>query len=534
LDGRSGVIGCYPNERLAPEGVEVVVTPREYAAELLAGLRACVSDRPGEQEPMERLAQVAGQVPPRLLPAVDTALRQGFSEYRSDGWPHLGGHSELARFMRLPADWGVMAVAASHRSGYVREAAVWALAASNDGRAVPYVLLRLNDWVKEIRRAARSAIETFFQPVFAHNVIAALPVVWALARQNRDDHERFVSRVLAFLRSPACAPALRAGCRAQDREIRRVCFELLLRRGGGAEHEAPEALSAALADRDPVVRVWAARRLARETPAPWADVLARRALGDRSVQVRRAALAAVASMLSDEEARPLLEAALLDTHTTARWQARILVLARGPFDLAAFYHRALSTATQPAAICGALLGLGESGTVADVACVVPFLSADRARVRGAALRARAGLEPLSASEPYLAALRSPEPALSREARRALEPRVSYVAAAILRELVVDRTLPPHTRRNALALVNGKSKWEGLPALLDGCGDPDEMNASLALRLIEAWCARYNRSFLQPTPAEVEDASASFARVSPRLRAGARGEVRQILGVFRRT
>ena len=160
-----------------------------------------------------------------------------------------------------------MAVAASHRSGYVREVAVSGLAASGDGRAIPYVLLCLNDWVKEIRRAARSAIEVFFQPVFAPDVIAALPIVWALARQNRDDHERFVSRVLAFLRSPACAPALRAGCGAPEREVRRVCFELLLRRGGGTEHETPEALSAALADRDPVVRVWAARRLPPVRPA---------------------------------------------------------------------------------------------------------------------------------------------------------------------------------------------------------------------------------------------------------------------------
>jgi HEAT repeat protein len=509
------------------------VTPREHAIELLAALRACVNDRSGAREPMERLAEVAGLVPARLLPAVDAILRQGFSEYRSDGWPYLGGHAELARFMRLPAAWGVMAVAASHRSGYVREAAVSGLASSGDGRAIPYVLLRLNDWVKEIRRAARSAIEVFFQPVFAPDVIAALPIVWALARQNRDDHERFVSRVLAFLRSPACAPALRAGCGAPDREVRRVCFELLLRRGGGAEHEAPEALSAALADRDPVVRVWAARRLAREIPTSWADTLARRALGDRSVQVRRAALAVLAPTLSDDEARPLLEAALLDTHTTARWQARMLVLARGPFDLAAFYRRVLSTATQSAAIRGALLGLGESGTVDDVGCVVPFQSADRARVRGAALRARAGLEPLSATEPFLAALRSPEPGLSREARRAVEPRLSHVAVAVLRDLVVDRTLPPHTRRNALALANSKSKWERLPVLLDGCGDPDELIADMALRLVDGWCARYNRSFLQPTPVQVKEASTSFARVSRRLRARARAEIGHILSVLQR-
>ena len=60
------------------------MTPREHAIELLAALRACVDDRASAREPMEHLARVAGQVPARLLPAVDTDLRQGFSDDSSD------------------------------------------------------------------------------------------------------------------------------------------------------------------------------------------------------------------------------------------------------------------------------------------------------------------------------------------------------------------------------------------------------------------------------------------------------------------
>jgi HEAT repeat protein len=417
----------------------------------------------------------------------------------------------------------------------VREAAVRGLAGSRDGRAIPYVLLRLNDWVRPVQTAAREAIEEFFQPPFAPDVIAALPIVWALARRTRADHEALISRVFAFLRSPACVAAVRAGCGAPDRDIRRDCLELLLRSPGGqGDEEAQAVLGAALADRDPAVRLWAARELARALPARWAEELARGALADRSVQVRRAALGVVAPSLSDDEARPLLEAALLDTHTTARWQARVLVLARGPFDLAAFYRRVLAAAKKPALVRGALLGLGESGTAVDIARVVPFLSADRLRVRCAALRARADLEPLSATEPYLAALRSAEPGMSREARRALEPRLSHVAVSILHEIVADQALPPHARRNALSLAYGKSKWERLPVLLDGCADSDEMIAKMALRLVDGWCAGYNRSFLQPTPAQVEAASGSFARVSSRLRAHTRAEVGHILTALRRS
>lgn len=469
----------------------------------------------------------------RLLSEVDAVLRESFSDYQLDGWPELG-LLEIANFRSRPKAWAVMAVAASHRSGYVREAAVRGLARTGDGRAVPYLLLRLNDWVKQVRGVAREAIEVFLQPAFAADVVAALPVVSTLIRRTRADHEELIHRVFAFLRSPGCEGAVRAGCGAPDREIRRACFQImLLAKGGPGTGDAEAVFGAALADRDPAVRLWAARDLARALPAPWAEALARHALADRSVQVRRAALAVVAPTLSDDEARPLLEAALLDTHTTARWQARSLVLARGPFDLAGFYRRVLSSANQPALVRGALLGLGESGTAEDVARVVPFSSADRLRVRCAALHARADLEPLASTDPYLAALRSIEPGLSREARRALEPRLSHVPVAILHTLVVDYALPSHTRRNSLSLANGKSKWERLPVLLDACIDPDELIANMASLLVGGWCARYNRSFLQPTRAQVQAASASFARVSHRLGARPHAEVGHILSVLGR-
>ena len=503
--------------------------PREYAAELLAGLRVCLVEGPYSLGPIDNLAQVAGNLPVRILPAVDAVLRESFSGYQRDGWPDLG-LLDLANFGRAPRAWGVMAVAASHRNGYVREAAVRGLAASSDGKAIPYLLVRLNDWVKQVHVAARATLEVLLRPVFAPVVISALPIVWALARQKRADHGEIERRVFAFLRSAECAPAVRAGCGALDRDVRRACFELELT---GGQRQAADVLGEALADREPAMRLWATRQVAQAFPAIWAEALARRALADRSVQVRRVALAALAPSLSDDQARILIEAALLDTNTSARWQARALILQRGPFDLAAFYRRVLSAATQPAVVRGALLGLGESGTTDDVALLMPFLSADRLGIRCVALRACADLEPLSSIEPYLAALELPQASVSRESRRALEPRLAHVGVATLHELVVDQALPWHTRRNALLLANRKSKWERLPVLLDGCADQEEMIANMALLLVDGWCAGYNRSFLQPTPAQVEAASASFARVSRRLGAHARTEVGHILSVLGR-
>ena len=178
------------------------MTPREHATELLAALQACLATRPSAQGPAEALAEAIGRIPVRLMPVVDVALRERLSDYREDGWPSWD-FPELRRFVRVPGGWAIMAVAASHRNGYVREAAVRGLAESRDGRAVPHLLLRLNDWVNQVRAAAREAIEVFLQPAFAADVVAALPVVSTLIRRTRADHEELIHRVFTFLRSPA-------------------------------------------------------------------------------------------------------------------------------------------------------------------------------------------------------------------------------------------------------------------------------------------------------------------------------------------
>src|SRR3990170_3384306 len=52
----------------------------------------------------------------------------------------------------------VLALLSFHPSGYVREEVVDRLARSSEGWELPYLLLRLNDWVAEVRQRARIAV----------------------------------------------------------------------------------------------------------------------------------------------------------------------------------------------------------------------------------------------------------------------------------------------------------------------------------------------------------------------------------------
>jgi HEAT repeat protein len=480
-------------------------TAAEIAGELRDAARSCVGAEPEASRALARLVAALEKISTRSLPAVDQHLRTSFSGYTTGVWePNV-----LDRFAGRTGGWAFMAVATSHSSGFVREAAVRYLGRMGDDRAVPFLVLRLNDWVPQVRRASQSSLAWFLTPRFAAALVRALPLFLGLDRQRRGDHADVVASVLRLLRSAECQPAVSRGCDAEDGGLRRTCFRLLLESSEGAREAV---LARALGSRDPQIRCWAVGRLGQEVQQPWALARARSALTDRSVQVRRLALRLVAGTLPAEEANPLLADALLDPSTGARWQARILRLERGPIDLAAFYRAALAGAGTAAHTRGALLGLGESGTRTDIAAVTAHLWQGPVGIRRAALRALSYLESDSTTQPFLAALDDALPGLSKEGRRALESRLAHVPASRLAASIGASEATPHARRNALSLASHLSKWESLPLLLEGEAAADRAVAERGRVLVGGWFARYNKSFVLPTRAQVDRLEEVWHRV----------------------
>lgn len=59
--------------------------------------------------------------------------------------------------MGLGLDWGrqhfaTVGIATCHRSGFIREKAVVTLAECHSGTELPFLLVRLNDWIPQVRR----------------------------------------------------------------------------------------------------------------------------------------------------------------------------------------------------------------------------------------------------------------------------------------------------------------------------------------------------------------------------------------------
>lgn len=402
----------------------------------------------------------------------------------------------------------VLGVVSFHHDGFLREAAVARLDDLTTGLELPFLLVRLNDWVEPVARRARDAVARRIVPDRLDAFIAYLPLLLRLDPGTRRPQGDLLERVYALLVAPEGQPALERGLASTDRETRREIFTLAQR----AATSGPALASLterALGDSESVIRSRAvAEACSRLDDAELAAVLPRM-LRDPFPRIRAAALAAAAHRGAGNVDAALVSS-LMDRNRVVREIAQFHTRRRGLVpDVAALYRARLAdTDATPRTVATAVAGLGETGTTDDMRLVLPLLAHERAYVRAAAVRALAALDADGQLPRFVEALGDPAPSVSRAAREALRPRARLVGAVTLARVVRD-TPHSHGRVDALAAAAALGKWDRLPILVESTASFDERVRALADQQLTAWIARQNRESTPPTQPQIDAARAAL-------------------------
>ncbi len=402
--------------------------------------------------------------------------------------PSAAEARRVARLV-LPADTDALALGAISclDNGYVREAAVRRLARATPSAveaALPFLLLRANDWVDEVRVAARTALEGFLLPVHATAWARALPMVDRLRAAGRADHRTLIARVeeLVTAAPAALGVALRTGGRSA-----RQCLASAGRRGLAVPHAL---ITAALGDRDVRLRLAAARFLAAGLLEPLRAELPRLER-DPFPPVRIAALDATLARLP-ERADAVLRAALCDRSGSVRWRALFLRRGRDPdFDARAFYRAVLAEgALRPSKAAAAMLGA--LGKPADGEILLRLLDDPRVGLRRTALRALARLTGGLHLDRLRAELESPARGVSRAACEALEPYARRLDDDALGRLL--EAPHAHVRQHSLRLLCSGERWVALRWLLRASRSADGALRAASRARLERWEEELNRCY----------------------------------------
>lgn len=454
---------------------------------------------------------ILGAVPAARLGTVERSVRSASAWDRdASAWfaltPQSVGKTAPGGVLR-----GVfLSVASFHPSGYVRETAVRQMAAEPPGRDLPLLVLRLNDWVPEVRAAAEAVLRARLGESSTAAWARVLPLLLDLEHQQRNDASGLVRDVVAAFTAPDAEAALKGALTNADRAVRRAASTVALRAGGAA---AALAARVGVDDPDLLVRLRVARAVRAGTTGD--EAVEAGLSADPAAGVRREILMARIEREADG-LDAVLQRALLDAHRSVRAVARFYLRKRlgdaapVPADV---YRRALAAVTsadRTDATVTPLEGLAETGEPADGARARAFLDDPRPSVREAAVRAVAALDPAVSAGAVVQALDDPSPRVARTAARLVAAGLPGVDAEAAFGPRLDSMLP-HVRQSALDGVGALPTWRALPHLLRAARSGDETVASEAVTRVERWAAKAARVFTAPMPREalaVDDALAT--------------------------
>jgi len=409
------------------------------------------------------------------------------------------------------------------RNGYFREAAVEQLASFQDGRELPFLLLRLADWVPQVRDAATRVLAARTRIENIEAFIANLPLIAHVRR--RAPHSK-IEALDELLGGAEARPLLIRALSDGSISMQRAAFEILVQRPA-----ADFAIAVSNAT-DFVVRSRAIRLIVATLPNGDAAALVEKLARDRSPAIRRDALTTLATLAPDR-AKALLPAALFDRSRGVREIARLMLRSDG-VDFAAMYRDALIRSAPNSStrqLATAIAALAEAGARSDAAVVLPHLRNPRTGVRTAAIRALRQLGGDDVLPHIVPLLADPSKAVSAAARDVLRPRAHNLDGAQLWQLFTDAKLR-HVRLNVLEVITELPKWKSIRRLIDAVRDEDDVVAEIARCRIARWMARYNRNNASPTAAEIGEVTAALEAAKDQLPASAAREIAFSLQAFR--
>lgn len=327
-------------------------------------------------------------------------------------------------------------------SGHIREIAIQRCVALCRPELLALVLERLNDWVPEVRDAARGAVLSLMTRASEEEALALLPAVHRLENLKRSDHRGWIVQFEKALIGKIPLVLFIGGLEGTSVPLARSCFRIIWHHD---LMEARELIRRSLERSDDIViarlSVQACAGLPQDEQLPAYQAALRSHFGN----VRTHALRALMK-LSDKESRcAVARDAIWDAQAAVRAVA-VFYLRTDGIDMRSRYLEALvdpATSTQRRRI--ALSELGNTGTPADIGLLRSFSTSRLVSTRLAALTAWFKLEPSAKDEVARQALLDASPRVRRLAVHLVTEQGAFLPADFIRE-----TMAQHGETRVLA------------------------------------------------------------------------------------
>ncbi len=425
------------------------------------------------------------------LSRLDSLFRERTSLHWSYDWKKENPESLFIPNMSEDEKTVILGLCSFHPNGYFREKALHKLAQQNTGKELPYLLLRCNDWVQEIKKPAEQYIESRLTEQHLKEIIKCLPYII-----NNENSNAFRKAVQLLTEKQSC-PYLDKCTESKDRSIRLACYQMMMLLNLINKESLIKYYSK---EKEPSLRLFIFNEWTRDITVDdfksYYPLLNR----DKSPTIRLKVLEKVNFYFPSESFKQL-EAALLDKSREIRAFARFSIKKQdATYDFIMFYSQML-TANQ--SVQTAILGLGEVGRQEHAELVTPYLEHNNVSFMKAAIGAVTMLDGETYKRSIAALLNCKHRGISKAAMKAIASLNYEDLEEPLYTLYKD-TIYDHTKYNTALLLSSLPKWEAIIYIIKfTVNTEDDEISRLGKRKLEGWTAQFNRSFVLPTKQQIE-------------------------------
>ena len=415
---------------------------------------------------------------------IEEQVRQTSSMTWGINW-HALDIAGFFTFQMDDADRRAVCIFASFNpNGFIREKAVHMLQ-EFDG-TLPYILLRLNDWVSQVRQTASAAFSFRLQRLSKGELLTALPFAEKLKGAGRGDHDVYIQRISSVLTAPEHAQDLRLGLDNANVKTRRICTDALF---SASPPKVELALERLYSEPEPFLRAGIFQKL--NNLGQRMDDAAGVFLNDKYPLNRILAFQYIQDTGHDR-VWDIAVKLLLDRSSMIREAAQNALTRQNPtFDFRAFYRGNL---TQYPAI--AINELGGNGIQSDTEEISEYLEDERGRVVKSAMAALMRLDSEKYSPVITEMLADARPGIVKTARNLI---VKHGRPDFERVWEILQNTPwEDTQSKCTDILFTATKWPRLIYMLEALVRNDAHSKAKALDGIKRWVFHFNRSFVIPS------------------------------------
>ncbi len=369
---------------------------------------------------------------------IDEQMRQTTSIEWSINWCELNINNFFTSKMDEQDKRVITIFASFNPNGFIRERAVKLM--QDYHGTLPYILLRQNDWVLQVRQVASAAFKYRLKKLSDGEILAALPYAEKLKWSSRGSHGEYTDRFFEMLTAPEHQADLKKGLDNKNVRTRRICVDALF----GVEPPKIElAFERLTYEPEPFLRAKIFRKLS--------------SLGQRLNDIIEMFLCdkyPVNRMLAFQylidtnmnNVYGIAQRLLLDRSAIVREKAQRVVHQETPeFDFRSFYFGYLDQNTI-ASICG----LGEKGLTSDAAIISKYLDDVRISVVKSTMVSLMKLDNKKYEHIILSMLDDSRAGIVKTARN-LIMRASVIDYGKVKE-IYSQTLYKHTKLKCLDIL----------------------------------------------------------------------------------